>query len=333
MQHTFTTHNDELGAKLKKVMDEHQAAKDPYPHYYGKNDVDAVVFSALGHGRWRVNPIGTVMADIGDSDTGISEPYFTRLTKAEFEARVEAAQDKARWAEGSRWLLHDGGKTVVECAKNDLCTYHNGNDDPPCAIPTTFKSLLILDYYTEITPSRAREILAGWKAEKEVRCFAAIGRNEHIDEHNHIAIRKYIGGKHAESFRCDGSNGWECSFDGWECSFDGTRTSGKFAEFPPAEWDRRVKALQPDPYAEAKAAYADGVLQFRDKPCGLQAHSGEWIDHSCEFKPAYFLPPEQYRRRPTTKKTITVACSECGSHISYCPYCGKHMKVRINQGE
>jgi len=325
MKHTFTTHNDELGAKLKKVMDEHQAAKDPYPHYYRNlSDIGVLRFDAA-------DMMGVFVIDSGDlchtaSLCPENNHCLTRLTKAEFEARVEAAQDKARrWAEGSIWTTN--GQCVWEwCSEHLSRTYESGiqiQEWFDCG--QTMFDLVLNGNEQIITPTRAREILAGWKAEREVkiRCFE-------FNCQRFIALVRFVEGEPTHRIRNDGTRDYGARMAAGLSFYEGNRNA---TEFPPAEWDRRVKALQPDPYAEAKAAYADGVLQFRDKPCGLQAHSGEWIDHSCEFKPAYCLPPEQYRRRPTTKKTITVACSECGSHISYCPYCGKHMKVRINQGE
>jgi len=54
--------------------------------------------------------------------------------------------------------------------------------------------------------------------------------------------------------------------------------------------DLRLYALKPDPYAEAKAAYADGELEV--------LNDGVWSSICNTLPIAFGKPPERYRRKP-----------------------------------
>lgn len=85
-----------------------------------------------------------------------------------------------------------------------------------------------------------------------------------------------------------------------------------------AAWYEVSKNLQklfeddtPDPYADAKAAFEDGLLQTLDS-------TGKWVDWEYVFPPEFFAPPHYYRRKPKVEKVepvkFTVLCWDAKAH-------------------
>jgi len=109
MNHTINTDDEELAEKLIKVVQEHEWEKDPYPHYYScSSDQSLVRHDSKDSGEYIVDSDGSLSGGnliIAEAFRGCFNQY--RLPKPEFDKRVEAAEEKARWGNGNRWTTCD----------------------------------------------------------------------------------------------------------------------------------------------------------------------------------------------------------------------------------
>jgi len=292
MDYLFETSDNKLARKITGVMNEHAAEgealvaeaekkADPYPHYYYGHyqALGAIKFSAPLDGRWAVDSQGRLI----DTKTHCSEASFDKMTKAEFDERVRKAGEKERWAV-SRWKFNDWWGSVEEYRSSDGGLTQEIKLHYKSGVVGAWRKPCFPDWGAlEITPARAREIMDGWAKEREVRCF----------EGNAIKyLLRYEGNECVERINSTGT----------EDNSDSTVTldkqgHGVCTEFPPAEWESRVKALQPDSYAEAKAAWGDGELQY-------QTIMGIWVDWSniSGASPDWTGKPERFRRRPAVQE-------------------------------
>jgi len=231
--------NDRIpAAEAEALIAAAKANADPYPHYC-KPPIDrgsAVVFSAKGNGRWTVNTLGNIV----DDPTIFAESYFTRLTPAEFDARVKAAGEKGKWAAGSRWTTISDSCVCEWTSEYRWQNYYKNGDTSGLSQ----NGVWVHHSNEEITPARAREIMDGWAKEREVRCFEYNGV--------YITLNRFVGGVAVDRKTSDG-------LGNTKNDASSLRFYKKFAtEFPPAEWDERVAKLTAPKYRPWTAGEAIG---------------------------------------------------------------------------
>ena len=165
-----------------------------------------------------------------------SFPGLIPIPPAEAEALIAAAREKGRWAV-SRWKFTDKWGSVEEYRSSDGGLTQEIKIHYKSGVVEAWKQPCCPSFVAfEITPARARDIMDGWAKAREaekVRCF----------EGNTIKyLLRYEGNECVKRVNPDGS-----AVHGRGTLAMDSLVKGCVTEFPPAEWESRVAALQPDP--------------------------------------------------------------------------------------
>jgi len=141
-------------------------AKDPYPHYH-ENKIGSEVYRVDADRQYvttRLQDMFIHPSSVWPLSWPVDDNSYPRITKAEFGKRVEAAEEQARWAEGSRWTTDDNYTSLLEFDADNHCVRHSKSAQGMWGGGTWERYQV-----SEITPTRAREILAELKAAREAK--------------------------------------------------------------------------------------------------------------------------------------------------------------------